>query len=113
MREYSGAEKELMEQLGSICHNSNKSKNCIKYQTDAKWSVCLLLTAFYHVTVQLTLSLIDILKGFRSNLWITLLYSVWIGRLSLLVPIMYGVLTGKFYGAITTYQTFPTLGKKM
>lgn len=68
MREYSGAEKELMEQLGSICHNSNKSKNCIKYQTDAKWSVCLLLTAFYHVTVQLTLSLIDILKGFRSNL---------------------------------------------
>lgn len=34
MKEYSGAEKELMEQLDSICDNSNKSKYCIKYQTD-------------------------------------------------------------------------------
>lgn len=35
MSEDSGAEKELMEQYSSICHNS-ETKNCIKYQTDAK-----------------------------------------------------------------------------
>lgn len=41
MREYSGAEKKLMEQLGIICHNSNKSKNTVEFKTNVKGCTCL------------------------------------------------------------------------